>query len=218
VNVLNIPQRSAEWIAARTGSLGASRIHEIMMRTKTGYSTARANLQAELITERLTGLPYAGYTNAAMAWGNENEPAARRAYVFEHEVEVTEVGMVLHPRLLHTHASPDGLVTTKEGEVGLLEIKCPFQTAVHLVALRNGEIRGEYFTQMQWQLACSGLPWCDFVSFDPRLPEPMQLFVKRFEREDTYIENLESEATLFLEDLDTAVEDLRRRYNLETAT
>jgi putative phage-type endonuclease len=218
VNVLNIPQRSPEWIKARTGSLGASRIHEIMARTKTGYSTSRANLMAELITERLTGLPYVSWQNMAMQWGTDNEALARRAYVFEHEVEVAEVGMVLHPRLANTHASPDGFVTLKDGEVGLLEIKCPYQTAVHLVALRNGEIRGEYFTQMQWQMACTGLGWCDFVSFDPRLPEPIQLFVKRFERQDTYIENLETEATLFLEELDTAVEDLRRRYNLEKPT
>lgn len=200
-------QGSDAWKLARCGSLGASRMADAVARTKTGYGASRANLMAELLVERLTGVPTEGYTNAAMQWGTEKEPEARAAYEFKADVDVAEVGIVKHPTIAGTHASPDGFV----GEDGMVEIKCP-NTATHVETLLGDEIAGKYVTQMQWQMACTGRKWCDFVSFDPRLPESMALFVKRVHRDDKRIAELETEARAFLAELDGKVAELLRRY------
>lgn len=200
-------QGTEAWKLARCGSLGASRMADAVARTKTGYGASRANLMAELLVERLTGVPTEGYTNAAMQWGTEKEPEARAAYEFKADVDVAEIGIVKHPTIPGTHASPDGLV----GDDGMVEIKCP-NTATHVETLLGDEIAGKYVTQMQWQMACTGRKWCDFVSFDPRLPESMALFVKRVHRDDKRIAELETEASAFLAELDGKVADLLRRY------
>lgn len=200
-------QGSDAWKLARCGSLGASRMADAVARTKTGYGASRSNLMAELLVERLTGVPTEGYTNAAMQWGTEKEPEARAAYEFKADVDVAEIGIVPHPAIAGTHASPDGLV----GDDGLIEIKCP-NTASHVETLLGDEIAGKYVTQMQWQMACTGRKWCDFVSFDPRLPESMALFVKRVHRDDKRIAELETEARAFLAELDGKVAELLRRY------
>lgn len=200
-------QGTDEWKLARCGSLGASRMADAVARTKTGYGASRANLMAELLVERLTGVPTEGYTNAAMQWGTEKEPEARAAYEFKADVDVAEIGIVKHPTIPGTHASPDGLV----GDDGMVEIKCP-NTATHVETLLGDEIAGKYVTQMMWQMACTGRKWCDFVSFDPRLPESMALFVKRVHRDDKRIAELETEARAFLAELDGKVAELLRRY------
>jgi putative phage-type endonuclease len=205
-------QGSEEWKLARCGSLGASRLADAVARTKTGYGASRANLMAELLVERLTGLPTEGYTNAAMQWGTEKEPEARAAYEFRSDVDVVQVGIATHPSISGTHASPDGLI----GEDGMLEIKCP-NTATHAETLLGDEIAGKYVTQMQWQMACTGRKWCDFVSYDPRLPESMALFVKRVQRDDVLIATLETEAKKFLAELDAKVSELRARYERKEA-
>jgi putative phage-type endonuclease len=205
-------QGSEEWKLARCGSLGASRLADAVARTKTGYGASRANLMAELLVERLTGLPTEGYTNAAMQWGTEKEPEARAAYEFRADVDVAQVGIATHPSISGTHASPDGLI----GEDGMLEIKCP-NTATHVETLLGDEIAGKYVTQMQWQMACTGRKWCDFVSYDPRLPESMALFVKRVQRDDVLIATLETEAKKFLAELDAKVSELRARYERKEA-
>ena len=160
-----IVQRSPEWFAARLGSLGASEVYEAIARTKTGWGASRANVMARKIVERLTGMPQDTYVNAAMQDGIDTEPEARVAYEFLRNVEVVEIGLIRHPSIRDTHASPDGLI----GEDGLLEIKCP-QSAKHIETLLGQAIDGRYVTQMQWQMACSGRQWCDFVSYDPRHP------------------------------------------------
>jgi putative phage-type endonuclease len=205
-------QGTEEWKLARCGSLGASRMADAVARTKTGYGASRANLMAELLVERLTGVPTEGYVNAAMQWGTEKEPEARIAYEFRADVDVAEIGIVPHPSIPGTHASPDGLV----GDDGLIEIKCP-NTASHVETLLGDEIAGKYVTQMQWQMACTGRKWCDFVSFDPRLPESMALFVKRVARDDKVIAELEAEARKFLAELDGKVSALRQRYERKEA-
>ena len=204
---MTVIQGTDEWKLARCGSLGASRMADAVARTKTGYGASRANLMAELLVERLTGVPSEGYTNAAMQWGTEKEPEARAAYEFKADVDVSEIGIVKHPTIPGTHASPDGLV----GDDGMVEIKCP-NTATHVETLLGDEIAGKYVTQMQWQMACTGRKWCDFVSFDPRLPESMALFVKRVHRDDKRIAELETEARAFLAELDGKVSELLRRY------
>jgi len=200
-------QRTDEWFAARVGKATASKIADIMAKTKTGYSASRANYAAQLITERLTGKPTEGYSNAAMAWGTETEPQARAAYAWLTDSNVEECGFFDHPRIAMSGASPDGLI----GAEGLLEIKCP-NSATHIATLRGDSIDGKYIKQMQWQMACTGRLWCDFASFDPRLPEPMQLHVQRVARDGAMISEMETEVAAFLGEVDEAVRELETKY------
>lgn len=209
---MNASQQSEEWFAARLGKVTASRVADVIARTKTGPSASRANYMAELVAERLTGARGETYTNAAMQWGTDNEPEARLAYEFRHDVTVEQVGFIAHPSIEMSGASPDGLVAAD----GLVEIKCP-NTATHIETLLTGTIPAKYETQMLWQMACTGRAWCDFASFDPRLPEEMRLFVKRFARDDARIAEMEEQVREFLFELDTTVRRLSERYSLRAA-
>lgn len=200
-------QRSPEWYAARLGKVTASRVADIIAKTKTGYSTSRANYMAELVAERLSGKSGDSYSNAAMQWGTEQEPNARAAYESAKGVLVQEVGFVPHPTIGDAGASPDGLIDN----VGLIEIKCPF-TATHIDFLTTDAIPDKYITQMQWQMACTGRLWCDYASYDPRLPERMQLKIKRVPRDPFIISNLEMEVTQFLLDLTAKITKLKSLY------
>lgn len=202
-----IVQGSEDWFAARLGKVTASRVADVIAKTKTGYSASRANYMAELIAERLAGARTEGFTNAAMQWGTDKEPEARAAYAFMADVDVVEVGFVDHPVIAMTGASPDGLI----GDDGMVEIKCP-NTATHLDTLLGGAVPAKYVTQMQWQMACTGRAWCDFASYDPRLPPEMQLFVARVERDVSMIVDLETEVSAFLREIDAKVATLTERY------
>ena len=201
-------QRSPEWYAARLGKVTASRVADVVAKTKTGYSTSRANYMAQLICERLTGVQGESYSSSAMQWGTDTEPMARAAYENHSNVLVMETGLVPHPAIPMAAASPDGLI----GSDGLVEIKCPI-TATHIETLLGQSTPGRYVTQMQWQMACTGRKWCDFVSFDPRMPENMQLFVERIQRNDETITLLEREVMMFLGELDKKVGELKEKYN-----
>ena len=195
-------QRTEEWFAARLGKVTASRVADVIAKTKSGYSASRDNYMAQLICERLTGQQGESFTNAAMQWGTETEPLARSAYEAYAEM-VEEVGFVQHPKIEMAGASPDGLV----GLFGMLEIKCP-NTATHIDTLLTQTVPTKYITQMQWQMRCCERQWCDFVSFDPRLPQELQLFVKRIEFDAPYVAMLEEEVNLFLKELDDKVTKL----------
>ena len=205
-------QGSDEWLAARCGKVTASRMADLLAKTKTGYGASRANYMAELIAERLTGVPAEKFTNAAMQWGTANEGDARTAYEFHTDCDVTEVGFVPHPGILMAGASPDGLVA----DDGLVEIKCP-NTATHIDTLLSGAVAGKYVTQMQFQMACTGRAWCDFVSFDPRMPDDLRLFVRRVPRDNTAIADMEAEIVKFLAELDDKVAALRSAKPLARA-
>ena len=197
-------QRSEEWFAARCGKVTASRVADIIAKTKTGYSASRENYLAQLVCERMTSKPAESYSNAAMQWGTDQEPFARAAYEAAKDVLVQEVGFVVHPNIENAGASPDGLV----GEFGLVEIKCP-NTATHIQTLLDQKVPDKYNIQMQWQMACTGRQWCDFASFDPRMEEGLQLFIKRVEYHPLYVAELEKEVINFLMD----VEDKIRKLN-----
>jgi len=197
-------QRSNEWFAARLGKVTASRVADVVAKTKTGYGAGRANYMADLIVERLTGQKASSFTNAAMEWGTEQEPNAKAAYAAKTGILVEDVGFIDHPTVAMSGASPDGLA-----EDGLVEIKCP-NTATHLEYIFDGKPPQKYVTQMQWQMACAGKPWCDFVSYDPRLPERLQLMVVRVPRDDDYIKMLEQEVTAFLRELDDKLNKLEK--------
>ena len=203
----DIIQGTDEWKAVRCGRVTASRVADVVAKTKTGFGASRGNYMAELIAERLTGETADSYTNAAMQWGTDMEPQARAEYEFAANVTVTEIGFVEHPSIAMTGASPDGLV----GDDGMVEIKCP-NTSTHIDTLLTGTVFGKYDTQMQWQMACAGRMWCDFVSFDPRLPASMQLFVRRVQRDDGRVAELEECVSVFLSELAEKVEALTEKY------
>jgi len=204
-----IEQGTDEWFAARIGKVTASRVADVIAKTKTGYSSSRDNYMAQLICERLTNQKADGFTNAAMQWGTETEPLARLSYEVSQNVLVDELGFVPHPKILMAGASPDGLV----GDNGLLEIKCP-NTATHIDTLLSETVPGKYNTQMQFQMACTGRSWCDFVSFDNRLPTELQLFVKRVPRDNMYIRLMEEEIVKFLNELDIKIAQLMKVKNV----
>lgn len=194
-------QRTAEWFAARVGKVTASRVGDIVAKIKSGgYAASRDNYMAHLVIERITGKPTEFNASAPMQWGTEQEPFARVAYEMALNVMVDEVGFVLHPSIPDAGASPDGLV----GDHGLVEIKCP-NTVTHIETLINGLVPAKYISQMQWQMACTGRQWCDFVSFDSRMPPKAQLWIKRVDRDDVLIATMEAEVSKFLGELHVKV-------------
>ena len=199
----NIIQGSPEWFEQRMGRATASRIADIIAKTKSGYSTSRENYCVELALERITGQRQEFYTNDAMKWGTETEPLARAAYEAHTGFMVDEVAMVPHPFISMSGASPDGCIDLD----GLVEIKCP-NSATHIKTMLSGKPDGKYITQMTWQMACTGRQWCDFVSFDPRFPLHLQLFVTRIHRNDSAISVMEDEVMTFLEEVSAMVEQL----------
>jgi len=205
-------QGSDEWKAIRLGKVTASRVSEVVAKTKTGYGASRANYAAQLIAERLTGVPAESYINAAMQHGTDTEPEARSAYEFYQGVTVEQVAFVPHPAIAEAGCSPDGLV----GGDGQVEIKCP-QTATHLETLLGQNIPSKYITQVQFQMACTGRKWCDWVSYDPRMPESMRLFVVRVARDDKHIAELETEVTMFLLEMSAKLAQLDILYGEKAA-
>lgn len=196
---MDAEQRTDEWFAARLGKATASRFADILARTP----APRNNYRAQLVLERLTGIKQDSYTNGSMQWGVEQEPTAKLAYTAETGNEVIDAPFIEHD-LLAAGASPDGFI----GNDGLIEIKCP-NSATHIDTLHKGKLPAQYLAQVQGQLWITGRQWCDFVSFDPRLPLNAQLFVVRAERDETYLANLEAEVSKFLEEVDKEVEFLQ---------
>lgn len=209
---LDVDQGSEAWRQIRCGKVTASRVADVIAKTKSGWGTSRANYMAQLISEQLTGTVAESFTSSAMQWGTQVEPDARAAYEFRADNDVNKIGFIVHPVIDMSGASPDGLI----GESGMLEIKCPL-TATHIDTLSNQKVPGKYITQMQWQMACSGRAWCDFCSYDPRMPESMQLFVKRVPRDDVYIASLESDVRVFFCELDAKISALNAIYARKVA-
>ena len=205
-------QRTDDWFSDRLGKVTASAVYKVMARTKTGYGADRANYAAQLVTERLTGTKADSFTNAAMQWGIDTEAQARAAYELHLGYSVTETGFHPHPTIGMFGASPDGLC----GDAGLVEIKCP-SSATHIATLMGDGIDRKYMLQMQTQMACTGRDWCDFVSFDPRLPLEMALHVRRVQRDDALIAEIENEVTTFLAEVAATVAALEARYMKEAA-
>ena len=204
-------QGTPEWKQARCGKVTGSRIADVIAKVKSGYSASRDNYMAQLVCERLTGQVAESFTNSAMQWGTEQEEFARAAYEAHTNELVEQVGFIEHPLIHNTGASPDGLV----GLFGLVEIKSP-QTNTHLETLLSKSVPTKYYPQMQWQMRVCDRQWCDFVSFDPRLPEKLQLFVKRVDFDAEYVAMLEKEVTQFLIELDEKVNLLKGMMNVQS--
>lgn len=196
-------QGTPEWFEQRRGKVTASRIADLMAKTKSGYSTSRQNYLMQLLCERLTGKVEEGYKSTAMQRGNDLEAEARNWYQLETGESVKEVSFIDHPEINFAGASPDGLV----GAEGLIEIKCP-NTATHIETPRKKEPIDRYYKQMQWQMAVTGRKWCDFVSFDNRLPDNLAYFCKRIPRDEAVIQEIEQEVQAFLLELDVTIAEL----------
>jgi putative phage-type endonuclease len=202
-----LQQGSDAWRQARCGSVGASDAPRVVRRTKTGYSADRDNLMAEQRLGRLTGKPFEIPKSKAMLQGTEREPDARLMYSIIKSVEVEEMGLVPHPYIKGSHASPDGLV----GTLGLVEIKCP-EPKAHFDTLDNETISEAHLVQMQWQMACTGRHWCDFATYNPDFPLAMQIWIRRVPRDAAFIGELEREITQFIRELEQKLDRLSRRY------
>ena len=198
------PQRSPKWFAARGGKVTGSCVSDVLTKVKTGESTSRANYRAQLVVERITGLPAGGdYTNAAIQRGTDLEPVARVAY------EVKTGSLALETGFWHDDnmgASPDGLID----DDGLLEIKCP-SLATHFGYLKAGTVPSKYVPQIQMQMFVTGREWCDFVSFCPEYPEHLRLMIVRCKRDDEYISNMVIEINKFLSEVQTDVLFLEKK-------
>jgi len=203
-----LEQRSEEWFAARLGCVTASRTADVMATTKTGYSSSRANYMAQLTTERLTQTPTEGFSTTAMQWGTDTEPQARMAYELMTGEAVVETGFVPHPTILGFGASPDGMV----GSDGLIEIKCP-NSATHIETLLAEKVPSKYMIQMQVQMMCCGRDWCDFVSFDPRMPADMSFWMQRVFADSPMQEDIATEVIKFLNDVEMKLQQLREKFN-----
>ena len=203
---LEIKQGTEEWHQIRLGKVTASRVSDVMSKIKSGESAGRKNYKMDLVVERLTNTPTSSFTNAAMAWGTETEPLARMAYEVHSGNFVETVAFIQHPSIEWFGCSPDGLI----GSEGNLEIKCP-NTSTHIDYLLAGVPPAKYVPQMQTQMACTGAKWCDFVSFDPRLPDELQLLVVRLDRDEAYIQQIEEEVKQFLDEVEQIYSQLKAR-------
>ena len=208
---MSAEQGTEEWEKSRLGKVTASRVAEVIARTKAGWSTSRRKYMIELLAERYTGMRADPYLSGPMLWGIETEPQARAAYEASADVKVEKSGFVDHPVIPMTGASPDGFVF----EDGLVEIKCP-ETRTHIGTLIDKAVPEQYVAQMQWQLACTERKWCDFVSFDPRMPKRLQLFTIRVPRSPEIIKEIEKLVIDFLREMDMATALLNGDAHLES--
>lgn len=190
------PQHSQEWFYARVGRATCSRFEDcINFRKDKKESAKRHDYRMELVIERLTGQPSEHYVSDYMLWGSEQEAAARMAYEAHSGNLVLVPGFIDHPTLPMCGGSPDGLVD----DDGLIEVKAP-TSATHIETLLTEEC--EHLPQIQGNLWVTGRKWCDFISYDPRLPAHLQLYVRRIERDEKYIAELAAGVTKFLREVD----------------
>lgn len=192
------------WLKARMGKCTASRVADAIRKTKTGWAASRGNYRMEIIAERLTGMRIEKFQSQAMMWGQQTEPDAVARYNAHSPNPVdTSSWFVPHPTVKDSGCSPDGLV----GADGMVQIKCP-ETKTHIETLLSKEVDPDYIKQIQWEIACCGRQWSDFISYDPRLPQPLRMFVQRVYRDDGLIAQMESMVREFLSEIDSAIKSL----------
>jgi putative phage-type endonuclease len=202
-------QRSPAWHALRLGKITASRVADALSIIKKGESAARRNYRIELLAEIFTGQRQDHFVTKEMQWGADQEPFAIAAYEIQQDLEITAAGFFTHDHIPDFGGSPDGLV----GGEGMVEAKCP-TTATHVAWLLAGVVPAEYEPQMLALMACTGRQWVDFISFDPRMPHGLRLFVVRFHRDEARIAQLEAGVTAFNEELEAARVQLALRAPL----
>jgi len=196
-------QRSEAWFAAKAGKFSASEMADLLSGGGKKITATRSNLIARKVAERLTGVMEQGYTSAAMQHGIDHEDDARNLYFVSRELPIDEEGFIDHPSIPYSGCSPDGMVS----DDGLVEIKCP-NTATHIEYLRTKKVPNKYLYQMQWQMACTGRKWCDFVSYDPRMPTRLQLLIIHVPRDDELIATLEDAVNKGVQEVEEIISEL----------
>lgn len=203
-----VEQRSPEWLALRAGKLTGSCAKDMLAEIKSGEAAARRDLRYKLVAERLNGQSQEdSYVNAAMQWGIDHEADAIQAYEAATGNLVEPIGFCEHDALA-VGTSPDGFV----GADGIVSIKCP-KTATHVSYLRSSKEPAEHAAQNTHELWLTGRAWIDFVSFDPRLPEGLQLVVLRVTRKAAELDAYQAKALAFLNEVDVEVQALRTLAN-----
>ena len=201
ISDIEIPQGSPEWFAVRCGKITASRLGDIMRKTKWGESTYKAKVRLELAIERITGKSVSSVVmNQAMRDGVDREPDARTLFEAVTGKEVALCGSFDHPTIVNTSASPDGLL---RGENAVLEIKCPTH-ATHAKNLMSETMPKNYIYQVMWQIACTESDYAYFASYHPDYPPELRLKWVKVEKDDSVIKSLEEEVRAF----DISIEDL----------
>jgi putative phage-type endonuclease len=206
----DIIQGSLEWLELRRGFVTASRVADILAKTKTGPSASRQNYLIELALQRVTGVVEESYQNEAMLRGTQEEPLARDAYQKETKTFVEELPFVKHKTIEWFGCSPDGIIRKQDGTYNLLEIKNP-NSATHWSYIKAGEPPTKYKIQMMAQMACTGADWCDFYSYDSRMPEGSRSFLARLPRDNAFIESMENDIKAFLEEVSYEVKLMEAR-------
>lgn len=201
-----VVQGTDAWHSLRLGKVTASKVADVLSKGKSGESASRRDYRIELVAQRLTGNVEESFTSAAMEHGTLTEPLARVAYELKNNTNVDQIAFVDHPSIKWFGCSPDGLV----GSDGLIEIKCP-KTTTHLDWIDSNKAPSKHIPQMMAQMSCTGRQWCDFVSYDPRLPEDLQLFVVRVNRDQEYIDSMEAEVKKFLNEVEETINKLKER-------
>lgn len=202
-----IAQGTPEWFAQRLGHVTASRMSDVLAKGKAGEAVTRQKYRMQIIAERISGRVAESFTSAAMEWGTEHEPLARIRYEADTGYFVDEAEFCFHPTIKWLGASPDGVIN---GVSGLIEIKCP-NTQTHLGYRLDNKPPAAYINQMQCQMWVTGATYCDFVSYDPRVPEHLQLFVSRLQRDNDLIAKMEIETIKFLGEVDDAIKQLENK-------
>jgi len=197
-------QRTDEWFKARLGKVTASKVSDVLAKIKSGEAAVRRNYKMQLATERLTNQKTDTYINQAMQDGIDREDTAREIYEIVRDIKVEQVGFIDHPTIKMAGASPDGLLPDN----GVLEIKCPIETT-HTTNLLERKLPSRYISQVQWQIACTGAEYANFVSYNPNFEPKLQLMFIEVERDNEYIEMLEEEVSTFLLEVDEVVKTLR---------
>lgn len=205
---VDIEQGSESWLALRLGRVTGSRVADVLATTKSGESASRRNYRMELVCDRLTGKRAEQFVNHHMERGTLLEPVARSLYETKTGNFVSQIGFAHHPSIEMAGASPDGLTDCGN----LIEIKCP-TAANHVDTLLSGKPPSKYIPQMQWQMACTGSNWCDFISYCPDVGEELALFVTRVPRDDAYIADMEKEVIIFLNEVETLTQQLKGMMN-----
>lgn len=164
MTILDCPQRSDAWFAARRGLPTCSAFDKILTAGKGIPSSAQDKLISELIAEALCPTYGPDYTSADMQAGTGLEAEARAFYAFERGLAVREVGLIISD-CGRFGGSPDALV----GEDGGLEIKCP-SAPTQITYVRVGQLPDDYKCQVHGHLVVSGRQWWDFLSYYPGLP------------------------------------------------
>ena len=195
-------QRSAEWFTARLGKFTASSASDMLATIKSGEAAARRDLRMRLVLERLTGQSQeSGYINADMQWGMDHEVDAFAAYEAHSGNLVRRTGFLSHVEFM-AGCSLDGDV---EHFAGIVEIKAP-KSATHYGYLKARAVPANHLPQILHQLWITGAQWCDFCSYDPRFPEPLQLFVARVPRVEIDVLAYEKTALKFLAEVDAEMD------------